>query len=474
MVRLVVFLIVVAALLVVVLQNTTPLVALIIFGMQTPTLPLGIWVLGAIAVGILTTLLTAALLRLSEPGRQGRSSRRGRKSRRASRAPRPGVPPSSSNSSQTAWTPPAWTGRQPKDSPSASSNDRYRTTQASSDDDWEAPTIDDWEEWAEGKQPSSPGFAGPSARRSPNNRSAYAPPIEVETIYPENASRFEPSPSDTFYADAYDRYDNSYNASDDFTEPQDAKFGEQEIWDEWEEEENTVDVSYTPSPEPQSTKVEPPAEPEPPPRRIVEVVRKPQTTQQTGTIYSVSYRSEDDEEAEETPKDEESKDAEATAQTREDSDRLTVIQSVTPPVDATPSPSEQVDQPQEERIRVIIPPYHAPTSEAEPTEETDFPEPNAATPDLEQPESIDEEGSEAADWDDEDWETIWDEEERDPPTPETDNRDKSDSMGDREVWDDWDSWEEDDRNDEDDEDNSPSLPHRRPKRPPGGNPSIQL
>lgn len=441
--------------------------ALTIFGMQTPTLPLGIWVLGAIAVGILTTLLTSALLRLSEPGRQGRSSRRGRKSRRASRAPRPGVPPSSSNSSQTAWTPPAWTGRQPKDSPSASSNDRYRTTGASSEDDWETPTIDDWEEWAEGKQPSSPRFAGPSERRSPNNRSAYGRPIEVETVYPENASRFDPSPTDAVYADTYDTYDRPYASSDDFEEPQDAEFEEREVWDEWEEEENTVDVSYTPSPEPQIRQDEPPVEPDPPPRRIVEVVRKPQTTQQTGTIYSVSYRSEEDEETKETPKDSGAIDSAAVEEpTDVGGDRTTTITPpVTPPADVVSTEPVQDEQLQEERIRVIIPPYHAPTSEPESTEETDFPEPNSATPDLEEPESVHEEDDEAEDWDDDSWESVWGGDGQDSPDPEPDHPDDADLMGDREVWDDW---------EDEDEDDAPSPPRNTSNQPSDGNPPLQL
>ncbi|MEO1208054.1 MAG: hypothetical protein AAFX78_00795 [Cyanobacteria bacterium J06638_20] len=460
-----IFLIVVAALLVVVLQNTTPLLALTIFGMQTPTLPLGIWVLGAIATGVLTTLLTATLLRLVEPRKRGRSARRGGKSRRVSRAPRPGAPPSSSTSSQTDWTPPAWTGRQPTDS--TSSNDRYRTTRSSSDDDWETPTIDDWEEWAEGKPPSSTGFAGTSERRSPNNRSAYGQPIEVETVYPENASRFDPSPADSVYADAYDTYDRSYSASDNFEEPQDAEFEEREVWDEWEEEENTVDVSYTPSPEPQSKQDEPPAEPEPPPRRIVEVVRKPQTTQQTGTIYSVSYRSEEDEKKEETPKDSVATDSAAAAESIDgEGDRATPITPpVTPTADVISSEPAQDEQLQEERIRVIIPPYHAPNSEPEAIEETDFPEPNEAIPDLDEPESIHEEDDEAENWDDESWESVWGGEMQDSPNPELGHRDDADLMSDREVWDDW---------EDEDEDDAPSPPSNTSNQPSGDNPPLQL
>ncbi|MEO1146001.1 MAG: hypothetical protein AAFY26_10440 [Cyanobacteria bacterium J06638_22] len=470
MVRLVIFLIVVAALLVVVLQNTTPLVALTIFGMQTPTLPLGIWVLGAIAMGVLTTLLIATLLRLVEPRRRGRSARRGGKSRRVSRAPRPGTPPSSSNASQTGWTPPAWTGRQPKDG-AAAANDRYRATRSSSDDDWEAPTIDDWEEWAEGRPPSSAGFAGTSEQRSPNNRSAYGQPIEVETVYPDNASRFDPSPADTVYDDTYDR---PYASSDDFEEPQDAEFEEREVWDEWEEEENTVDVSYTPSPDPQSVKVEPPSEPEPPSRRIVEVVRKPQTTQQTGTIYSVSYRSEEEEKTEETPTDSGAKDLEATEDPiggegdRSTSVPPTVVPPATSPADVTSTEPVQDEQLQEERIRVIIPPYHSPTSEPKSTEETDFPEPNEATPDLEEPESIHEEDDEAEDWDDDSWESVWGGDRQDAPDPDPDHRDDTDLIGDREVWDDWDDWEDEE------EDNAPSPPSRTSNQPPDGNPPLQL
>jgi hypothetical protein len=245
-------------------------------------------------------------------------------------------------------------------------------------------------------------------------------------------------------------------------ESQDAEFEEREVWDEWEEDENTVDVSYTPSPEPQSVKVEPPAEPEPPPRRIVEVVRKPQTTQQTGTLYSVSYRSEEEEKTAETPTDTGAQDLAATGDPiGGEGDRSTILSPkdvpstgalpATSPADTIATASEQDDQLQEERIRVIIPPYHAPTSEVESVDESDFAEPHETDPGLEAPESTHEGGDEAEDWEGDSWELGWDEDAQEPLAPEPDYPDEADLVGDREVWDDW---------EDEDENNAPSSPNR--------------
>jgi|GEM_PF-1659583 len=468
MVRLAVFLFVITVLLVVVVQNTTPLLALTIFGIQTPTLPLGIWVLGAIAAGVLTTLITATLLNLGGPRRRRRSRRSGSSSRRVSSSPRPGVPPSST--SQTDWTPPAWTGRQPeeevRDSTSASSQGSSRTTRRVSEDDWDAPTIDDWDEWAGAKKPPSSGFSGGTDGRSPSNRSSYTTPIEVETVYPENASRFDTSPSDSFYANSYEP---SYSSPDDSAEPQDAEFEEKEVWDEWEEEENTVDVSYSPAPEPQSVRVDPPAEPEPPPRRIVEVVRKPQTTQQSGTIYSMSYRSEEEEKeaAEETPTDE------AKAEVKIESVETGMKENGDRPIYPTVTPSEEAPattpEPTEERIRVIIPPYHAPTAK----DEEDEPAAAATTvptvePEVVEPEPLDDDERDTDEWE-EDWDNEWEdgvEVSDESATADAEADDEADLMGDREVWDDWDEW--------DDEEDEPAPRTPPSRQSPDGNPPLQL
>lgn len=78
MVQLVVFLLVVAALVILVLQNLSPVLSLVVLGSSVGMLPFSVWLLGAIAIGVLCTLIIYQLTpqrrayrpigkRLSEP-----------------------------------------------------------------------------------------------------------------------------------------------------------------------------------------------------------------------------------------------------------------------------------------------------------------------------------------------------------------------------------------------------------------------
>ncbi|ESA33208.1 hypothetical protein N836_22720 [Leptolyngbya sp. Heron Island J] len=62
MVQLITLLLVVAALLILVLQNLTPVLELVILGNSVGALPLSVWLLGAIAIGALCTLLIHQLV----------------------------------------------------------------------------------------------------------------------------------------------------------------------------------------------------------------------------------------------------------------------------------------------------------------------------------------------------------------------------------------------------------------------------
>ncbi|MEM6254813.1 MAG: hypothetical protein AAF821_18000 [Cyanobacteria bacterium P01_D01_bin.156] len=62
MVRIIAFLVVVAALVTLVLQNLTPVLGLVVLGQTTVELPLAVWLLGAIAVGAMCTLVMYQLV----------------------------------------------------------------------------------------------------------------------------------------------------------------------------------------------------------------------------------------------------------------------------------------------------------------------------------------------------------------------------------------------------------------------------
>ncbi|MEL6229406.1 MAG: hypothetical protein AAFR24_05795 [Cyanobacteria bacterium J06627_3] len=62
MVQLIAFLLMVAALVILVLQNLSPVLPLVVLGRPLVALPLSLWVLGAIAIGILCTLVIYQLV----------------------------------------------------------------------------------------------------------------------------------------------------------------------------------------------------------------------------------------------------------------------------------------------------------------------------------------------------------------------------------------------------------------------------
>jgi len=73
-VRLVIVVIIVGAVLLLAVQNTSPALPLVFLGGQTGSLPLSLWLLLAIALGALTTLLATALLQANVgPGKRGKA-----------------------------------------------------------------------------------------------------------------------------------------------------------------------------------------------------------------------------------------------------------------------------------------------------------------------------------------------------------------------------------------------------------------
>ena len=109
--RLVVAALIVAALVILAWQNATPTLALRFLGWRSVTLPLGVWLVGAIALGVLTTLAIAALAHLGMPPAHRAGRRRW--------TVRPDSPPhpdaGRSNDGTTQQRNRGWNGRSPQD-----------------------------------------------------------------------------------------------------------------------------------------------------------------------------------------------------------------------------------------------------------------------------------------------------------------------------------------------------------------------
>jgi hypothetical protein len=248
MVRLVLLLLMIGALTIFVVQNAVPAMPLTFLGMKTVGIPLGIWVVGAIAAGALTTFLFSILFNLSGSVAASRARRTAAKGN-ATQARTGGGGPS--------WSPPPWTGgwkaaEEPQDSTRAS-------RRTGGDDDWGQGRTEAWDDWGT----SSDAYTPPQSTQS---STAYRPYQSTEQSYdaPAQEQRFEQR---TYEEPVYE-------------EP---AYEERDEWDDWEEPEPEQDRGGRSQPE------------EPPPKKIVEVNRAPASRSQSGTVYSYTYRPSDEE-----------------------------------------------------------------------------------------------------------------------------------------------------------------------------------
>jgi len=128
-------------------SNWSSVLSVTFLGLQTPALPLSLWVLGAIAIGVLTQWAISLLLQLASYATARKIRREARKQAfRGEVPPKPGVftNPTQPAKATTSTNDAAW-----KDW------GHYETTPAQSTqpnsspvdpiDDWEAPPSDDWE-----------------------------------------------------------------------------------------------------------------------------------------------------------------------------------------------------------------------------------------------------------------------------------------------------------------------------------------
>ncbi|MBD2089405.1 hypothetical protein H6F67_06015 [Microcoleus sp. FACHB-1515] len=319
-------LVIVCGLVLFVIQNWTPALPLVILGVPTQAIPLAFWMMGAIAAGAITTIAISALFRITAFTAAPRPSKRKGRSKPFPPDPDRGIDPRDVD---------------PRDVPYGVADSPR--TRIQSDDDWEPQPREVWDDWDAPVASSSreeQRYRSVEDRPPVDFRMRDREPDRVERIeyrftdedrseeregnFPEEEPEFyrEPDPVPNFGNDEPPVYDAEYKvyrpayrpleepdeppytepaySEPNYTEPDDREpeyrdpdyiepdyrneypqppytEPEREVWDDWEEE-----------PEP-----EPLAPPEPQ-RPIVEVQQTPKSQYRSGTVYSYSYRGEDD------------------------------------------------------------------------------------------------------------------------------------------------------------------------------------
>lgn len=237
-------------------QNLSPL-PLVILGAQTQALPLAIWVLGSVAAGVLTSLAIALLFNLSG-------------SRAASRPRRPtGKRPTANRFSSSSWT--SW---QPSPSPSPTPTASYSRTTSVQGDDWEPrQPLEEWENW-EGYEEADPAYtaASPNPSSDRNSQDRNSQDRNLQDRYSQDRN------SQDRYSSVSDRY------FDRSPEP-DPSFQDQEVWDDWDEEDDFDEVRGDRRSDARAEDDRYQYN-----RTDFEVKQEPTTRYQSGSIYSYSYR----------------------------------------------------------------------------------------------------------------------------------------------------------------------------------------
>jgi hypothetical protein len=192
--NLVIFLIVVAGLVLLVLQNISPSVSLVFLGTQTPSFPLSFWMVMAIAVGVILSLLIWGLFQLSASG-----SAAVPQSSPPPRSPKPPVQPmgfkaepspepsssysSSRNPVNTARTSTTYSSPQPTAS-TASTNDDWETEvkpirQSWDEEDWgEEESVNSTASQPRWNQEEVASNSGEPRSEASEVRSSYSPESE--------------------------------------------------------------------------------------------------------------------------------------------------------------------------------------------------------------------------------------------------------------------------------------------------------
>ena len=169
-IRLILLLTMTAILLLFALQNWAPSMQLVFLGIRSPAFPLALWILGAIAAGILTTLVIAGLFRLT--GFTAQRQTRGRSRRPVSAQNPSNSYYQASRDAEPAQTRTAWQEAKP---PATAQDDGSDWEEDASD--WFDDESDDRpKDWKPDKRRADPE----QAPRSDRSNSSYGAPQKSE------------------------------------------------------------------------------------------------------------------------------------------------------------------------------------------------------------------------------------------------------------------------------------------------------
>ncbi len=264
--RAIVFLLVVGGLVLFAMQNASPPpLSLVVFGIRTQPMPLSFWLVGAIALGVITTLLMVGLLNLVAPDARSKSPRKGRY-----RAASYGKETSYRTTPESESS-----GRRPSDSPRDSVGAAATSPSSPSGgadpldaQDWETfKSPEQWDDWGQRPDPSvAANTSGPTAsnrnkskRQSRREKEQYA----AEESYEEIAGGWDGYEENAYKESAYSPRGGSSveDALDDIAAG----------WDDYDDVYG--DAEATP----------------PPPPKDYEAQQSPKTVYRSGSLYSYSY-----------------------------------------------------------------------------------------------------------------------------------------------------------------------------------------
>lgn len=261
MVRVALLLLIAAGLVIFTLQNLAPM-ALVVLGIKTQTMPLAVWVLGAMAAGAFTTVLLTGFpssTRFSLDGSRKSSDRA------ADAAPRSGRSPWSAETKR----PSTQTSRSKGSAGFGAAGSSRRAV-----DDWEASESDDWDDWGssqESAQYRSPPSPAPKTEIRDRTDDDWANWEGYEQVGPRDSKRRSSgntSPKRTEFESnqspkSSQRSGSAYSYG--YREPQDSSSGQKtnEVYDA---EYRVLIPPYNPTPEaPAPTPIPIPTESKPDP-----------------------------------------------------------------------------------------------------------------------------------------------------------------------------------------------------------------
>jgi hypothetical protein len=170
--------------------NWTP-IALTFLGLPLPVLPLSLWMLAAIGMGILTSLLLHALFTLTYHvgGRRVRS-----RLRQAARRTEAEVAANAAARQSGQEDDAAWKNWDEYDGTPRSRQSTGKSTTQAPIDDWEAKSRDDWEDYELGDRPRDRQPWTPPERPTAAARPAPEPEIRFPGTASDRAGASKPKP----------------------------------------------------------------------------------------------------------------------------------------------------------------------------------------------------------------------------------------------------------------------------------------